>query len=544
MRTARLVILLAALAGAACQAAKPAAPVRPTPKLLVILVVDQMRYDYITRMEDRWQHGLRRLVSEGAVFEQNFYPYLQTVTCAGHATIGTGAFPATHGIILNAWWRGTASAACTADADARAVGYEPNAEETGHSGRQLQRQTLADHLRARHPDARVVTLSVKPRSAIMLAGHGGIATWIDEKNAMATSTAFAETPHPAVQAYVEAHPRTALRSEVWEPRLPPDAYTGSDDGVAEAAPRGWSPTFPHPLSGAPGTPEHQFFTLWATSPYADAYLGEMAAALARELALGKRDAADLLGVSFAALDYVGHAFGPDSHEVQDTLVRLDETVGALLDALDAHVGRDGYVVGLSADHGVGPIPESRVQAGLEGGRIIPTDVIRVANRALAPTLGPGRHVVRVDNMQIYLSEEARARVEAEPSLLTPAIGALAAHPGIERVLPAAGLEHQRTSDDPAVRAAALSYYPGRSGQMVIIPRPYYVVSAATAVGTTHGTLHPYDQHVPLIFFGAGIKAGRYTVPSTPADLAPTLAATIDLTLPGIDGQAQTVALAP
>ncbi|MEZ5283424.1 MAG: alkaline phosphatase family protein [Vicinamibacterales bacterium] len=513
------------------------------PSLVVVLVVDQMRYDYIERMQGRWQHGLKRLVTDGALFERNAYPYLQTVTCAGHATIGTGTFPATHGIILNAWWRGTRVASCTDDDTVNTVPYEPDAEAVGHSARELRVPTLADRIRERTPASRVVTLSIKPRSAIMLAGHGGVVTWLDDRNKWATSTAFADAPNADVQAFVAAHPRSALRDVVWERAEPADRYTGTDDAVGEGTPRGWSRTFPHPLAGAPGTTPDPFDNLWETSPYADEYLEAMAEHMVERMQLGKGEAVDYLGVSFSALDYVGHAFGPDSQEVQDTLLRLDATVGRLLDALDRTVGRGRYVVGLSADHGVAPVPEARTAAGLEAGRLLIPEILKVANDVLVKALGPGQHVARVEYTQVYLTDDARGKVAGMPGVLDRVADALAALPGVERVLLSDGLEAHRDDEDPAVRAAALSHMAGRSGQLVVLPKDYWVVSGPGAGGTTHGTHHAYDQRVPLVFFGAGIKPGRYQDASTPADLAPTLASTIGLPMPGTDGHAQTSALA-
>ena len=208
------------------------------PKLLVIVVVDQMRYDYLERMRPYWTSGMKRLVTEGAVFEQNFYPYLNTVTCAGHATIGTGSFPSTHGIIMNAWWRGNRNASCTEDATVRSIAYEPNGEAVGHSATQLLVPTMGDRLREKSPSSRVVTLSMKPRSAVMLAGHRGVVSWLDDHDVWATSTAYAETPVPTVQAFITANPRERLRQEVWTRLHGADAYTGKDDAPGEAPPRG------------------------------------------------------------------------------------------------------------------------------------------------------------------------------------------------------------------------------------------------------------------------------------------------------------------
>jgi len=514
-----------------------AAQAPEAPRLLVVVVVDQMRNDYLDRMSPLWTRGMKRLLTEGAVFERNFYPYLQTVTCAGHATIGTGSFPATHGIIMNSWWRGTRNGTCTEDATVKPIGYEPDAESVGHSAVQLLVPTMADRLRETSPAARVVSLSIKPRSAIMMAGKGGVVTWTDDHNKWATSTAYSAAPDPDVQAFVNAHPRLALRGEVWQRLLEAERYTGVDDGMGEKPPSGWTTQFPHPMAGGPGTSEDQFYTLWENSPYADAYLGAMAADLVKRKKLGQGPAVDLLAISFSALDYVGHKFGPDSHEVQDTLLRLDVTVGDLLDSLDTSVGRGRYLLGLSADHGVAPIPEAWVAEGHEGGRIALQQLARAANAALVESLGPGEHVARAEYTQIYLSADARQRVAENPALLQPVLAALERLPGVLRAMPSAGLEAARDSKDPVVRAAALSHVAGRSGQIVIVPRPYYIVGGSDA--TTHGTHNPYDQHVPLIFFGTGVVAGRYDTPSTPADLTPTLAARIGLQMPGVDGVART-----
>jgi predicted AlkP superfamily pyrophosphatase or phosphodiesterase len=534
MTLPRLVLLLVA-AAASAPSAWSARQAAQAPRLVVILVVDQMRFDYLDRMAPHWTHGLKRLLNEGAVFEQNAYPYLQTVTCAGHATIGTGSFPATHGIILNAWWRGTRNASCTEDTAVTAVGYEPGTEPVGHSSTQLLVPTLADRLRGVSPDSRVVTLSTKPRSAIMLAGKSGVVTWLDERNWWATSTAFTATPDPDVQAFISAHPRAALRNVVWDRIGHPSIYTGEDAGIGERPLGGWTSTFPHPLAGAAGTDEAQFYVLWEYSPFSDTYLGELAADLLKRKRLGQGPAVDFLGVSFPAVDLVGHKFGPASHEVQDTLLRLDVTIGRLLDTLDQHVGRGRYLVGLSADHGVADIPEATQARGEPAGRVSNGQLLRAANEALAAALGPGQHAVRAEYTQLYLSAAAQQQVVQRPEVASQLIAALEKIPGVERVVQSAGLDRERSSPDEAIRAAALSYVPGRSGQFVIILEANYV---NTPDATTHGTHRPYDQKVPLIFFGAGVKPGRYGAASTPADLAPTLAWRIGVPLPGADGVAR------
>lgn len=528
-------LLLAALVAAAASllATQPAAT---GPSLLVIVVVDQMRSDYLTRLGSRFTGGFRRLLDEGAIFDENYYPYLNTVTCAGHATIGTGSLPRTHGAILNQWYdRAQARMrTCTDDPTVRTFTYGSMATARGHSAAALRVPTLGDRLRQRSDASRVVTLSMKARSALMLAGTTATAaTWLGD-DGFVSSTAYGG-PRPELAPFLLAHPMAAQKDEVWERLLPVDTYTGVDAGVGERPDPGWTPTFPHPLSApAPG----DFHTLWEESPYSDTYLGELAATAIREFKLGRRDAVDLLGVSFSATDLVGHSFGPDSHEVQDTLLRLDRTLGRLLASLDAEVGRDRYVLGLSADHGAATIPEARMAAGLPAGRV-PLGLVRATvDKALAG-LGPGPHVARAEYTQVYLTPETRAKASA--ATLAPAIAALKALPGIQGAVWNEALD-QAVEGMPATTLAAVraSFDRERSGDLSIVPGEGWIFVLGSRPdggdGTTHGSPNGYDQHVPLIFFGRPFPAGHYTARVSPADLAPTLAATVGLAMPDVEGR--------
>lgn len=535
-----IALILASALIAACTWSPAAQNVPAGPSLMVLVVVDQLRFDYLTRFTNAWKGGLKRLLEEGAVFEDARYPYLNTVTCAGHATIGTGAFPSTHGIALNEWWDRAAKKRipCTIDGSTQAVPYSGSPEPIGHSAHHLRIPTFGDRLRERSPESRVISLSMKPRSAIMMAGHGGTVTWFSDTNGWASSTAFTQAPLPEIASFVQAHPVESDRTIGWRRVYDAPLYTGADASDVERPRRGWSSTFPHPLSGAPGTAEKDFYNLWTRSPYSDAYLGKMAAALLERFDLGRRGVTDLLTVSFSGLDYVGHDFGPDSHEAQDTVLRLDGTLGDLFTALDAHVGRDQYIVALSADHGVSSIPELRLQQGLDAGRVLAPDVTAAGERALA-SLGPGPHIADVQYTDVYLTDATREQTTKNPEALTPLLDALAALPGVLRVLPAAAVEHAQSSADPIVRAAAFSYAPGRSGDVLIIPKPNWITTNSSAA--THGTLHPYDQHVPVILLGKPFKAGRYRSAASPADIMPTFASLIGLPMPGTDGKVLEVA---
>ncbi len=537
-RRTALALAVSAVAGLAAlwpmQAGQPAAPRRPA--LVVVVVIDQMRQEFVDRWASRWSAGLKRLLDEGAFYDQTFYPYLNTVTCAGHATIGTGAWPTTHGIILNQWFRRELDAVrpCTADPSSANAFYGAASPGEGHSARALQVPTLAELMRRRWQDSRAVTLSLKARSAIMMAGNGATAvTWLGDSG-WQTSSAYGGV-RPEVARYLDAHPFTSDEGQVWERLYPIEAYTGSDDGAGERPTAGWTSTFPHPLSGAAsGT----FQDRWEDSPFSDAFLGAMAAAAVRDFALGQRGVPDFLGVSFSALDLVGHRFGPDSHEVQDVLARLDGTLGRLLAALDAAVGRDGYVLGLSADHGVATIPEAARAAGADAGRV-PLGVVRRTVDQALEALGAGPHVARAEYTQVYLTEPARARATA--ASMAPAVAALRATEGIATAVWNGGLDGPNDDVPPALLSAIrASHVPERSGDITLVPRPGWILvqgnSPSGGDGTTHGTSHSYDQHVPMVFLGAPFTPGHYRARATPADLAPTLAATIGVPMRDVEGR--------
>lgn len=536
-RIAVAVALLAVATGLTPAAGSAGAQDR-RPTLLVLVVVDQMRADYLSRFDARFTEGFRRLAREGRHFEQTFYPYLNTVTCAGHATLGTGAWPKTHGIILNEWYRRELGRvrSCTADRETTPVQYSGVAEKEGHSAHELRVPTLAERLRARWPQSRSVSLAVKPRSAVMMAGKGATAvTWVGA-DGWQTSTAYTPTPLPEVVQALGPNPFERERAFVWDRLLEPAAYTGTDEGLGERPPPGWTARFPHPLL----SPERPMglIELWQTSPYADAQLAEVAVSLVESYRLGQRDGVDFLAVSFPAIDKVGHDFGPESHELQDTVIRLDRALGGLLRGLDRLVGRDRYALALSADHGVAPVPEQRRAAGESGGRVALATVGDAVTTALtAAGLGPGPHVARVEYTEVYLTEATRARVTADT--MAPALAAIRALPGVRAAVWTPALATLDASD-PVVRAMQAGFVPGRSGDIMVAPSPYWILvpgrNPEGGDATTHGSSNDYDQHVPLVFLGAPFPPGVVRDPATPADAAPTLAATVGLTLDGVEGR--------
>jgi predicted AlkP superfamily pyrophosphatase or phosphodiesterase len=527
-------LTLAAACAAAVAIGSPArhvsAQTKAAPKLIVILVVDQMRADYLQWYAANYSGGLARLIREGAWFTEAAYPYLNTITCAGHSTIGTGSFPYRHGMILNNWYdpKTGNSPYCTDDPTVTEISYNNLSPIQGDSGKLMLVPAIGEQVMDR--GGRSVALSLKPRSAVTLTGHKATAVvWFDDRGGWTTSSAFTTEPVPFLKSFIDANPLKADAERVWERTLPLSAYQGQDEMTGEGKVTGWSGSFPHPLAVAGGKPE-DFYARWQRSPYADEYLERMAEASIDALKLGQGTAVDFLGVSFSAVDGIGHVYGPRSHEIQDVLVRLDRTIGKLLDYLDSRVGRGNYILGLSADHGVAEIPE---QVG--GGRVASKAVAAALEAVLEPALGKGPHVLSSAYTNIYLDEVARTRLAKDEAMREAALAALRSVPGIKFAFwgPHLATKSARASKDRVLRAAALSHNLGRSGDIIVAPEEKWLMSTAV---TTHGTQYAYDQRVPVLFFGASVRAGRYTQPATPADVMPTLAHVAKVKIAKTDGR--------
>ena len=269
------------------------------------------------------------------------------------------------------------------------------------------------------------------RTAITLAGHRSDATvWYNDKaQAFVTSSAYTASPLPFLETFFKTHPIAADEGKAWTLKLKADTYQHADAGAGELPPKGWTPLFPHQLGDAS---DAEFVEHWKTSPYADAYLGAIAQSAVTALKLGKGNGTDYLAVSFSTLDNVGHKFGPRSHEVQDVLLRLDDTIGDLLRFLDTAVGEGRDVVALSADHGVMPIPDQLTAEGVAAGRVKLDDIRQRLEAALAP-LGAGPHVARVEYADIFFNAGVYDKITADPSLMRAVTAAVLSVPGIDKV---------------------------------------------------------------------------------------------------------------
>lgn len=523
------------------------------PKLVVMLVVDQMRADYVDKFRSQWTGGLKRLVEEGAWFREAAYPYSATETCVGHSTISTGAIPATHGMVSNEWWDRTTQdeTTCTADTKAKNVAYGGATVKGGDSAWKMKVPAFADELKYQlGSDTRVVTFSLKARAAITLAGNGGNAvTWFDGKSgSWLTSSAFPVSEF--VDEYAKAHPVSADYGKVWEPMLPAKSYWYEEKAVGAVPPANFGDMLPHKLAGAADSKEADstFYSQWGTSPFADTYLAQMAFAAVQKMGLGKGPGTDYLGVSFSSVDYVGHAFGAHSREMQDILAQLDRDLGDFFTKLDKEVGKGNYVVALSADHGGAPVVEDLQRSGIDTGWLSVPQIKERIEKALDRFNYKKPTVAEVEGSEVIFSPGTYDRIKSDPTAYKAVMDAIQSVPGVARVFTAEELVDRLSTPDRILAAEEASYFKGRSGDLFVVPKPYWVWDFAEpgkprGYAGMHGTPYFYDQRVPILFMGWGIQHGEYFGAVTPADIAPTFGALCGVTLATRDGRALGEAIA-
>lgn len=532
------VLAFAAAAAAALGSAAPAGAVAPRdsvarPRLVLLVVVDQFRADYLTRFGDLFgPGGLRRLLQRGALWTDVAYDYVPTETAPGHAALATGAPPSATGIVGNSWYDRALGRTVTSVEDSAAPLLASG--RRGASARRLLASTVADELRlATGGRATTIGVSFKDRSAILPVGRTATAAyWFDPvAGRMTTSRAYASA-HPAwVEAFAAAHPAARYAGRVWDRLLPPGLYeerAGPDAPPWERV--AGEPRFPHRL---PARADTTLFEELASTPFADEIVAAFAAAALRGEGLGQDTIPDLLAVSFSAVDYVGHRYGPYSQEVMDAVLRVDRALAALLDSVDAVVGLDRTLIAFSADHGVGPIPEHAAALGLPGqrlGRAALRGVLLAALRTATGRADAERYLRAFVGGQIVLDREALRADGLDPSAVARALAAaLEQVPGLARCR--AGEDLARgAATDPLVRKLERGYHPARSGDVVCVAAPYVLVTDLP-LGASHGSPYAYDSRVPLLLAGPGVRPGRYTEPATPLDLAPTLSALLGIPTP-------------
>ena len=524
-----LVSVVLGAAGQVYGQAGPASgpPIRPeSARLVVVLMVDQMRGDYLERWQKQFaEGGFRRLMADGAWFPGCHYPYATTSTGPGHASVLSGTSPATHGIINNNWYDRTVGADVYCATEPRYSLVPPpakgKASPAGSPGRMLS-PTLADSLKATTKgQGKVFGLSLKDRSAILPAGSrpDGV-YWFDDR--FVTSTFYRDGVHPWVDTFNTSGKADEYFGRPWD-KLRSDIdyaeFSGPDDAPGEGAGRKQGTTFPHPVTGGLTAPGPAYYDALANSPFGNDLLLALAKECVTAEQLGRDDTPDLLCLSFSSNDLIGHTWGPDSQEVMDVTLRTDAQVADLLTFLDTNVGVGRYAVVMTADHGVCPLPEWSTGRGQKAARVDTKTILTGAERHLKEAFsGPeGQRLIEASPVPyIYLNRRSLAARKLDPDTVADSLAQwLRGQDGVERVFTRKQLVAPPTADEDAITGRVRkAYRPDRGGDIYVVTDEFSLASSSGS-GTSHGTPHDYDTHVPLVAFGPGVAGGRRDDAVTP-----------------------------
>lgn len=500
------------------------------PKLIVGLVIDQMRWDYLYRYKDLYSaNGFKRLLNEGFSCENTMIPYTPTYTAPGHTCIYTGSVPAIHGIVSNAWFNNKTQkyVYCTDDADVSSVGSTSVAGKMSPAN--LWTTTITDELRlSNNFKSKVIGISLKDRGSILPAGHSANAAyWYDGSvGKWITSTYYMNDLPKWVNQFNDKDLAGQYMSKDWTTLLPLSKYDQStaDDKPYEGSIMGETGvTFPHRLSSLKKEVKYEAFR---TTPSAITYTFDFAKAAVESDSLGKNTVPDFLAISISSTDYIGHTFGPNSIEAEDTYLRLDKDIADFLIYLDTKVGKGNYLFFLTADHAVAHVPGFLAEHKLPGGAVEDAAIKNELNKIVAEKLNINNAVVAVVNYQVYLNDTARQK-EAEVKQLI--ISTLKKSDSI--IADAFDLQKIETTTLPEPEKSRIvnGYAPSRSGDIQFIFKPGYFDGGTK--GTTHGLWNPYDSHIPLLFFGWNVKQGKLNRETYMTDISATLAAMLQIQMP-------------
>jgi len=502
-------------------------------KLVVVIVIDQFRYDYLERFKAvLGTRGLRRLIDRGALFTNANYNYVPTYTAPGHAAIFTGSVPAQNGIVGNNFYDRDSDSerVMVSDNVAKVVtsyGTQSYTKATKPaSPRVLIGTTIGDQMKlATNFKSKVVALSLKDRAAVLPGGkNANGAYWFDASSGSLVSSDyyFPEMPSWVNKFNSEGHADKYF-GKTWDRLLDASSYTNTQGVTTDVKGSPLGRHFPYLINGlGEEKPGEEFYKEFQYTPFANEYLSDFAKAAIEGESMGTDEIPDLLAISFSTPDLVGHAYGPDSEEVQDVYIRLDRVIADFLDYLDQRIGLSRILIAVTADHGVSPIPALLSLNRIEAAVIDPTKCKEAVNKALSERFGEGKWVLALVNDQVYLERKLITEKKLDSGEVERAAGeALLTIPGIIRYFTRsqilngqmpAGLISQRISN---------GFNPQRSGDVWLITNPYNFL-AEGEIATTHGSPYNYDSHVPIILCGPGIRQNRYHTECSPVDIAPTL----------------------
>ncbi|WP_103071043.1 alkaline phosphatase PafA [Aquimarina sediminis] len=508
--------------------------VNHSPKLVVGIVVDQMRYDYITRFYDRFgEGGFKRMINEGFNCKNNHFNYVPTYTGPGHASVYTGTTPKNHGIISNHWYDkfGKAMVYCASDSLVKAVGSDTHLEKM--SPRRMKTSTVADQNRL-HTQLRgkTIGIAIKDRGAILPAGHSANgAYWFRGKDEgkWITSTYYCNELPDWVKKFNDSD-RAESYLRVWNTLYDINTYIESGSDLNEFE-RGYTgketATFPYDFAKLKD--QNSGFDIIKSSAYGNSLTTDFAIAAIDGEQLGADKITDFLTVSFSSTDYVGHNFGVNSKEVQDTYLRLDKDLERFFNTLDAKVGKGQYTVFLTADHGAVHVPAYLKSVKIPAGYFDRDGFAKKVKTFVKEEFKTGELIENISNNQIFFHYAGLKKHSVAPEELQKKLAHFILQENqIDKVFTRYQLENgQYTTGIGAL--IQKGYNQKRSGDIVVVMDPATISYSRT--GSTHGSGLPYDTHAPLLFFGHGIQKGSTTQETHIPDIAPTISALLGISFP-------------
>ncbi len=507
------------------------------PPLVLVMSVDQMRADYLDRFSVMYEAGLSTL-RDGAVYTDAHQDHAFTQTAPGHATISTGVFPNHHGVIANEWFDRPSQKTtyCVADSTIPLLGF-PN--DPGRSPANLGASTIGDWVKDQISGSKVFSVAVKDRAAILMGGkEADAAYWYHPTTGRFITSRYYRDQYPDWVDRFNMEGASRYFGASWNKLLPDSAYWLSREDRFAAEYDGEHTTFPHAIGPETEQPTPAFYDAFLRTPFAD----ELTLSFARELVtaegLGQDGITDLLFLGLSATDFIGHRYGPFSQEIEDQFIRLDRSIGGFLTFLDSIVGQGRYVVVLTGDHGVLPMPEELTRRGIESHRVPFTELVPAITTALDDALRDSiistRPRISYANGLIFrfLDESGANDVPALRALVAARLREL---PVVEDAFTYDELLDD-TVDRPGIAIFRRSFQRDRSPDIAINLHERDLLGNETT-GTSHGSPYEYDTHVPIVLWGAGVTAGRFDQRVRTVDIAPTLAAMLGISPPGnLDGR--------
>ena len=503
------------------------------PKMVIGIVVDQMRYDYITRYWSKFgEGGFKRLVSEGFSFQNAQYNYVPTYTGPGHASIYTGTTPAVHGIIANEWYDKNSGKLvyCSEDKKVNSVGVAEGVAGQ-MSPRNMLSSTIGDQLKLHtNQRSKVIGISLKDRSSIFPAGHSANAAyWYDNSGKFISSTHYLKSLPEWVNSFnAKEWPKLYL-TQGWKPLLPIEKYTESisDENTYEGDPaRKGKSVFPYTYETFVSKNE---FSILRATPFGNSILKEFALECIKNEKLGEGSETDMLCISFSSTDYIGHSFGPRAVETEDTYLRLDSDLSQLLNSLDQKFGKGNYLVFLSADHGGCDVPAHLADLKMPGGYINEIEIEVETKKHMLQVYGDSL-ISSYSNQQFFLNDAILAAKKLDKEVIAKKIADFVLKfNGVAEAFPADYVKYENMNENNFRSLLQKGYNFQRSGDVLVTYRPGYMDYAVK--GTTHGSEFSYDTHVPIIFFGWKVKKGNSVHKVFVTDIAPTICNLLGIAFP-------------